>query len=92
MKSNNIVTKLWVIMTILVLLVIGIAGAAQTSFMEGLYYEQQAKQLTALGNKVAEIARAEHDPTALDQKVALIAQLYDANVMILNQSVYLSEI
>lgn len=29
MKLNNIVTKLWVIMTILVLVVIGIAGAAQ---------------------------------------------------------------
>lgn len=85
MKINNIVTKLWVIMTILVLLVIGIASAAQTSFMEGLYYEQQAKQLKNLGNKVADIARAEQDSAALDQKVALIANLYDANVMILNE-------
>ncbi|AEF93219.1 integral membrane sensor signal transduction histidine kinase [Desulfotomaculum nigrificans CO-1-SRB] len=85
MKINNIVTKLWVIMTILVLVVIGIAGAAQTSFMEGLYYEQQAEQLKVLGNKVADIARAEHDPVVLDQKLALIAELYDANVMILNE-------
>lgn len=85
MKLNNIVTKLWIIMTILVLVVIGIAGAAQTSFMEGLYYEQQAKQLKALGNKVADIARSEQDPVALDNKVALIAGLYNANVMILNE-------
>lgn len=85
MKINNIVTKLWVIMTILVLVVIGIAGAAQTSFMEGLYYEQQAKQLKNLGNKVADIARSEEDPVALDNKVALIAGLYNANVMILNE-------
>ncbi|MFZ5591706.1 MAG: sensor histidine kinase [Bacillota bacterium] len=85
MKINNIVTKLWVMMTILVLVVIGIAGVAQTSFMEGLYYKQQVKQLNALGNKVADIARAEQDPAALDQKVALIAKLYNANVMILNE-------
>ncbi len=85
MKINNIVTKLWAIMTILVLVVIGIAGAAQTSFMEGLYYEQQAKQLKALGNKVADITRSEDDPVALDDKVALIAKLYSANVMILNE-------
>ena len=85
MKINNIVTKLWVIMTILVLLVIGIAIAAQTSFMEGLYYEQQAKQLKNLGHKVADIARAEQNPAVLDQKVALIAGLYNANVMILNE-------
>lgn len=85
MKINNIVTKLWVMMTILVLLVIGIASAAQTSFMEGLYYEQQAKQLKNLGNKVADIARTEQDHAALDQKVALIAGLYNANVMILNE-------
>ncbi|PHJ39755.1 histidine kinase [Desulforamulus profundi] len=85
MKLNNIVTKLWVIMTILVLVVIGIAGAAQTSFMEGLYYEQQARLLKVLGNKVADIARSEEDPVALDNKVALIAGLYNANVMILNE-------
>lgn len=85
MRINNIVSKLWVIMTILVLLVIGIVGAAQTSFMEGLYYEQQAKQLKNLGNKVADIAKEEQDPAALDQKVALIAKLYNANVMILNE-------
>ncbi|AEF95241.1 integral membrane sensor signal transduction histidine kinase [Desulfotomaculum nigrificans CO-1-SRB] len=77
MKLNNIVTKLWVIMTILVLVVIGIAGAAQTSFMEGLYYDQQARQLKALGNKVADIAKAEQDTATLDSKVALIADLYD---------------
>ncbi|SHK70532.1 sensor histidine kinase [Desulforamulus aeronauticus] len=85
MKINHIVTKLWVIMTILLLLVIGIVGAAQSSFMEGLYYEQQVKQLTTLGDKVADIARAEQDPVALDQKVAFIADLYNANVMILNE-------
>ncbi|MEW6696285.1 MAG: sensor histidine kinase [Bacillota bacterium] len=85
MKINTIVTKLWIIMTILVLVVIGIAGAAQTSFMEGLYYDQQAKQLQSLGHKVADIARAEHEPEALDEKIALIAKLYDANVMVLNE-------
>lgn len=85
MKINNIVTKLWVIMTILVLSVIGIADAAQTSFMEDLYYEQQARQLKTLGNKVADIALAEQDTAVLDQKVALIANLYDANVMIINE-------
>lgn len=86
MRINNFVTKLWLIMTILVLLVIGIAGAAQTSFMEELYYEQQAKQLRALGNKVADIALGEQEPVALEQKVALIASLYNANVMILNET------
>lgn len=85
MRLNNIVTKLWVIMTILVLVVIGIAGAAQTSFMEGLYYEQQARQLVSLGNKVANIATAEKDPKELDDKVALIAGLYNANVMVLDE-------
>lgn len=85
MKLNNIVTKLWVIMTILVLVVIGIAGAAQTSFMEGLYYEQQARQLKVLGNKVADIARSEKNPDVLDSKVALVASLYSANVMILDE-------
>ncbi|MEG6521801.1 sensor histidine kinase [Desulfotomaculum sp. 1211_IL3151] len=86
MRINNFVTKLWLIMTILVLLVIGTAGAAQTSFMADLYYEQQAKQLRVLGNKVADIALGEQDPVALEQKVALIASLYNANVMILNET------
>ncbi|MEW6065176.1 histidine kinase [Desulforamulus profundi] len=85
MRLNNIVTKLWVIMTILVLVVIGIASAAQTSFMEGMYYQQQARQLNTLGHKIADIARAEKDPAALDSKVAMIASLYNANVMILNE-------
>ncbi|RYD02378.1 histidine kinase [Desulforamulus aquiferis] len=85
MKINNIVTKLWVIMTILVLVVIGIVGAVQSSFMEGLYYNQQAKQLKSLGNKVSNIARTEQDPLVLDNKVSLIAELYNANVMILNE-------
>ncbi|AQS59304.1 sensor histidine kinase [Desulforamulus ferrireducens] len=85
MKIINIATKLWVIMTLLVLLVIGIASVAQTGFLEGLYYKQQVKQLKDLGNKVAEMARAEQDPVALDEKVALIAWLNNANVMILNE-------
>ena len=72
MKLNNIVTKMWAVMTILVLLVIGISGAAQTSFMEGLYYEQQAKQFKDLGNKVADMARAEADPNSLIKRWHLL--------------------
>ena len=86
MKLNNIITKMWVVMTVLVLLVLGIVGAAQTSFMEGLYYEQQAKQFKNLGNKVADMAREEPDPITLDQKIALVAELYDANIMLINQN------
>lgn len=84
MKLNNIVTKLWILMTIMLLLVIGVAGAARTSFTEGIYYDQQAKSLVDLGNKVAAIAKSEPNQKSLDDKIALIAGLYNANIMLLN--------
>ena len=84
MRLNNIVTKLWVIMTILVLIIIGVAGFAQTRFMEELYYQQQASQMISLSTKIADIAKTEEDPEELDRMVKLIAGLHDANVMILD--------
>ncbi|MBM7853927.1 signal transduction histidine kinase [Desulfohalotomaculum tongense] len=86
MRWNSIVTKLWAAITVLVLLVIGIAGAAQTSFMENIYYQQQSEQLISIGNKAAKLARTEIDAQVLDMKVAVISEMIDGNVMIIDKN------
>lgn len=86
MKWNSIITKLWVVITLLVLLVIGIAGAVQTRFIQDLYYYQQANQLISIGNKVAQLALAEKNPHLLDMKVAVASDMLDGNVMIIDEN------
>ena len=85
MKKNSIVTKLWIAMTILMLLVIGVASAAQTSFMEKIYYQYQIKQLLSIGTKVENLARTETDNKVLDMKIDVISNMIDGNVMIIGK-------
>jgi signal transduction histidine kinase len=66
-------------MTLLVLLVIGLSSASQTSFLENIYYQYQSSQLISLGNKIVA------DDRRLQTKVAVVAEMLEGNVMIIGK-------
>ncbi|MTI81641.1 MAG: HAMP domain-containing protein [Firmicutes bacterium] len=86
MKWNSIVTKLWAAITVIMLLVIGVAGAAQTSLLENIYYKQQVNHLVDVGKKVASFANSDSNEDMLDTKVSVSASMIDGNVMILDKN------
>ncbi|AOY77752.1 sensor histidine kinase [Clostridium formicaceticum] len=86
MKFNSIVTKLWIILTLLILLVIGISSSIQTNFMENIYYQQQAKQLSSLGKKILELIYTEEDREVMEMKIDAISKMMDVNVMIVDKN------
>ncbi|WP_045576283.1 hypothetical protein [Desulfosporosinus sp. I2] len=61
MKLSSIGTKLWIWISILTLIVIGVVGIVHTSIMDKMYYEVQSRQLTSLTIRVANIARTENE-------------------------------
>lgn len=89
MNWNSIITKLWLVMIILVLLVIGISSATQISFLENIYYQYQTKQLISISHKVAhftkEVNNGELQEELLDTKVSVVANMIDGNVMIIDR-------
>lgn len=86
MKFNSIVTKIWIIITLLTLLVIGISSSIQTNFMENIYYQQQARQLSSLGEKILELIYTEKDRAVMEMKVDILSKIMDVNVMIIDKN------
>ncbi|QNB46787.1 HAMP domain-containing protein [Thermanaerosceptrum fracticalcis] len=85
MKFNSIVTKLWIIISVLTLLVMGISGAIQTSFIEKIYYHQQSQQLVAIGKKIINLTQIADNPELLDSKLDTISNIIDGNIMIIDK-------
>ncbi|WP_459926722.1 ATP-binding protein [Desulfosporosinus burensis] len=86
MKANSIVTKLWIVINILTLIVIGVAGILHMSIMDKIYYDVQFKQLTSLAKKVANFASTENDSQAMDLKVKLASGLIEGNIMVYDKN------
>jgi len=86
MKLNSIVTKLWLAITALVLMVIGITGLVHTDLMDKIYYQQQANQLISTGHRVADLARTEKNTAMLEAKLDAVSGVMDNNIMIINSN------
>jgi len=86
MKSISIVTKLWIVINILTLIVIGVAGIVHTGIMDKIYYDVQFRQLTSLAKKVANFASTENDSQAMDLKVKLASDLIEGNIMVYDKN------
>lgn len=85
MKFNSIATKLWLIITFLIMLVLAVATATQTSLMDKFYYQTQTKQMISLGKKIAYLASQETDRNILDIKLKAMSELMDGNIMIISK-------
>lgn len=85
MKFTSITTKLWLIITILMMLVLAIAAATQTSLMEKIYYQTQSRQMITLGKKIAVLVSQETDRNILDLKLSGMSELMEGNIMIISK-------
>jgi len=84
MKLRGIVTKLWLAMLLLVVVVLGLSALIQSGVLENIYYEQQAARLLSEGERLADVIGGEQDPGLAAQQVSLLASLMNASVMVVD--------
>ncbi len=81
-KKNNIARKLWLAMTVLVLIVLGFYVLIQTGWLQHTYYKQQTNQLVAAGQSLAEVIAQETNPVLARNMMTNTAAAVGAHIFL----------
>ncbi|WP_031514536.1 sensor histidine kinase [Desulfofalx alkaliphila] len=84
MISRSIVIKLWVVMVLLVLVVLGSSVLIQTFLLERTYYRQHTEQLITAAQGLSESVTDFHDSTVMQSMMWNTASALGAYVIVLN--------
>ncbi|MBO8137476.1 MAG: HAMP domain-containing protein [Desulfotomaculum sp.] len=85
MGLNSIVTKLWLSITLLVLVVLGFSVLIQSSLLKHTYYQQQTDQLINAAKNLAEDIAKEEKTDLIRYKIEDTASAAGVHVMLLDR-------
>uniref|UniRef100_A0A7C2E370 histidine kinase n=1 Tax=Ammonifex degensii TaxID=42838 RepID=A0A7C2E370_9THEO len=79
---RSIAGKLWVVMVLLIVLVLGVLGLVQTKAVEASYYRFEAQRMVTEAKELADLLATGVSPQAVGERVAFLGQVFQANVLV----------
>ncbi|MCL5056758.1 MAG: cell wall metabolism sensor histidine kinase WalK [Actinobacteria bacterium] len=86
--KKSIVAKLWLAIVILVLIITWVTGMVQSNIIKKVYYQQQTDSILRQGNEIAGALSNEENAR---EKISLISEMTDTNIMLVNRDGYIQE-
>ncbi|MFZ5645532.1 MAG: ATP-binding protein [Bacillota bacterium] len=86
--KKSIVAKLWLAIVILVLIITWVTGMVQSNIIKKVYYQQQTDSILRQGN---DIAGALSNGENAREKISLISEMTDTNIMLVDRDGYIQE-